>query len=214
MSDGDELVAIPLPMFPLGTVALPGSVVPLHIFEPRYRQLAHDLQRGDGRFGIVLIERGHEVGGGEVRTTFGTRMRMAEASEFDDGRWAILAVGEERIRVVTWLPDDPYPLALVETPRPGPAPSEEANAIAEAAVRRALGLAARLGYEVPSLDDVLVADPQTRQWQLAGVTPAGPVDRQRILAEDDAERRADVIAALALDAAEMFALELGRREDG
>jgi Lon protease-like protein len=210
----DDLVAVPLPMFPLGGVALPGSVVPLRIFEPRYRQLAHDLQRGDGRFGIVLIERGSEVGGGEVRTLVGTRMRVSEATQFDNGEWAIVAVGEERIRVVTWLPDDPYPLALVETPHPGEPPSGEANAIAEAAVRRALDLAAQLGYDIPSLDDVLVGDPATRQWQLAAMTPAGAVDRQRILAEDDAERRADVIATIALDAAEIFALQLQRGEDG
>jgi Lon protease-like protein len=210
----DPLVAVPLPMFPLGGVAFPGSVVPLHIFEPRYRQLALDLQRGDGRFGIVLIERGSEVGGGEVRTTIGTRMRVSEASQFEDGRWAVIAVGEERVRVVTWLPDDPYPLALVETPPPGPPPSAEANSMVEVAVRRALDLAVRLGYEIPALDDVLVGDPATRQWQLANMTPAGPVDRQRILAEDDADRRAEVITAVALDAAEMFALQLERREGG
>jgi Lon protease-like protein len=141
-------------------------------------------------------------------------MRVSEATQFDDGEWAVVAVGEERIRVVTWLPDDPYPLALVETPPPGDPPSLEANALAESAVRQALDLAAQLGYEIPSLDDVLVGDPATRQWQLAGVTPAGAVDRQRILSEDDAERRAEVIAAIALDAAEIFALQLQRGEDG
>jgi Lon protease-like protein len=209
-----DTVAVPLPMFPLGAVALPGSIVPLHIFEPRYRQLARDLQQGDGRFGIVLIERGSEVGGGEVRTTVGTRMRVTDAAEFEDGRWAIMAVGEDRIRVTTWLPDDPYPMALVETQPPGEPPSEQANAVAESAVRRALALAAELGYEVPPVDDVLVGEPRTRQWQLAGMTPCGPADRQRILDEDDAERRGDVIAAAALDAAELFELQLQRRNDG
>lgn len=208
-----ELVAVPLPMFPLGTVAFPGSMVPLHIFEPRYRQLAHDLHRGDGRFGIVLIERGNEVGGGDVRSAVGTRMRVTEAAQFDDGRWAIMAIGEERIRVTTWLPDDPYPVALVETP-PEDEPSAEAVALAESAVRRALALAAQLGYEAPNPDDFLVADPTTRQWQLAGMTPCGPVDRQRMLAEESAERRAEVIAAAALDAAEIFELQLRGREQG
>ncbi len=203
-----DLVAIPLPMFPLGAVAFPGSVVPLRVFEPRYRQLARELSAGDGRFGIVLIERGSEVGGGEVRTVVGTRMRVTDAAEFEDGCWALMTVGEDRIRVTTWLPDDPYPMALVETPTPGAPPSQEANAAAEAAVRRALSLATQLGYDIPSVDDVLVGDPATRQWQLAGMTPCGPVDRQRILSEDDAERRADVIAAVALDAAEVFELRL------
>ncbi len=201
-------------MFPLGAVALPGSLVPLHIFEPRYRQLARDLQQGDGRFGIVLIERGSEVGGGEVRTSVGTRMRVTDAAEFEDGRWAIMAVGEDRIRVTTWLPDDPYPMALVETLPAGAPPSAESNAVAESAVRRALGLAVQLGYDVPPVDDVLVGEPTTRQWLLAGMTPCGPADRQRILAEDDAERRGDAIATAALDAAELFELQLHGKDPG
>lgn len=204
--------AVPLPMFPLGTVALPGSIVPLHVFEPRYRQLAKDLHAGDGRFGIVLIARGSEVGGGDVRNAVGTRMRVTEAAEFEDGRWALMTVGEERIRVVTWLPDDPYPMALVETLHDD-APSDEANAVAEQAVRTALAAAARLGYDVPVPDDVLVAEPLARQWQLAGMTPCGPADRQRFVDIDDAEARGDAIAAAALDAAELFELQLRQRGD-
>ena len=199
-------------MFPLGLVALPGGSVPLHIFEPRYRQMAHDLQRGDGRFGIVLIERGSEVGGGEVRSGIGTRMRVVEAEEFDDGRWAILAVGEEPIRVHTWLPDDPYPLALVETIPPGEDPSADDLAIAEQAVRRAHSLAVELGYDVPNLDDILVGEPVRRLWQLGLATPCGPADRQRILAAETVTSRANEIAAAALDAAQLFAHQLGRGE--
>lgn len=207
-----DAVLLPLPMFPLGTVAMPGSVVPLRVFEPRYRQLVQDLQRSDRRFGIVLIERGSEVGGGDVRSAIGTRMRLSEVQEYPDGRYAVVAVGEERIRVDAWLPDDPYPLALVETLSDGPAPSAEAVEVAERSVRRAHALAGELGYEVPSLDDFLVGDSTLRLWQLARMTPCGPVDRQRILAAETAEARADAVAAAALDAAEMFLLRKGERE--
>lgn len=206
-----EPVLVPLPMFPLGTVAVPGSVVPLHVFEPRYRQLVKDLQASDRRFGIVLIERGSEVGGGDVRARIGTLMRLSEVQEFPDGRYAIVSVGEERIRVDTWLPDDPYPLALVEVLDDTDDPSDEAVAIAERSVRRAHGLAEELGYEVPSLDDFLVAQPGLRLWQLARMTPCGPQDRQRILAAETVEARADAVAAAALDAVEMFTL---RRDEG
>lgn len=205
-------VLLPLPMFPLGSVAMPGSVVPLHVFEPRYRQLVKDLEAGDRRFGIVLIERGSEVGGGDVRAAVGTRMRLAESQQMPDGRYAIVAVGEERIRVETWLPDDPYPLALVETLRDEADPSDEALEVAERCVRRAHAVAHELGYEVPSLDDFLVGDRSARLWQLARMTPCGPVDRQRILAAASVEARADVVAAAALDAAEMFALKRDERE--
>lgn len=56
-----------LPMFPLGSVLLPGSPLPLQVFEPRYRAMLDDCLAGDQRFGVVLIERGFEVGGGEQR---------------------------------------------------------------------------------------------------------------------------------------------------
>lgn len=199
-------------MFPLGAVALPGATFPLHVFEDRYRQMVRDVQAGDGRFGIVLIERGSEVGGGDVRTAVGTRMRISEAQEFEDGRWAILAVGEDRIRVNTWLPDDPYPMALVEPIKEEDGPSDEALALAESSVRQAHQLAVQLGYDVPSLDDFLVEAPTTRLWQLAIVTPCPDADKQTFLQADNAERRADAIAAAALDAAELFRLQLRGRE--
>ena len=203
---------ITLPMFPLGAVALPGASFPLHVFEDRYRQMVRDVQAADGRFGIVLIERGSEVGGGDVRSGVGTRMRITEAQEFEDGRWAILAVGEDRIHVNRWLPDNPYPIALVERVADDAAPSDEAVAVAESAVRQAHQLAAQLGYDVPSLDDILVEEPTTRLWQLAIVTPCPDADKQTFLKADGAERRADAIAAAALDAAELFRLQLRGRE--
>ena len=108
-------------MFPLGTVLLPSAVLPLHVFEPRYRQLVRDCLDRDGEFGVVLIERGNEVGGGDNRTSVGTVARLVEAVPFGDGRWALAAVGTRRIRVRRWLEDDPYPRAEVEAwDDPGP----------------------------------------------------------------------------------------------
>ena len=107
-------------MFPLGTVLLPSLLLPLHVFEPRYRTLVDDCVAGDGEFGVVLIERGSEVGGGDVRTDVGTVARILEVERFDDGRFAVAAVGTRRIRVERWLDDDPYPRAEVhDWPDPG-----------------------------------------------------------------------------------------------
>ena len=102
-------------MFPLGTVLLPSGVLPLHVFEPRYRRLAEDCLEGVPEFGVVLIERGSEVGGGDQRTAVGTVARIVEAATFDDGRYALGTVGVRRIRVVRWLEDDPYPRASPRT---------------------------------------------------------------------------------------------------
>ena len=70
-------------MFPLGTVLLPFAHLPLHIFEPRYRALVKDCLAGDGEFGVVLIERGHEVGGGDVRFGVGTVARIVQTAELN-----------------------------------------------------------------------------------------------------------------------------------
>ena len=87
------------PMFPLGSVLVPGMVLPLHVFEARYRALVRDCVAGDGEFGVVLIERGSEVGGGDVRTDVGTVARIVQADEMPDGRFALGAVGVRRVRV-------------------------------------------------------------------------------------------------------------------
>src|SRR5688572_31807327 len=103
-----------LPMFPLGGVLFPYAVLPLHVFEPRYRALTEACLTGDGQFGVVLIERGSEVGGGDTRFQVGTVARIVEAARLPDGRYVLAAVGTERFRVQRWLPEDPYPRAEIE----------------------------------------------------------------------------------------------------
>lgn len=178
-------------MFPLGTVLLPGAVLPLHIFEPRYRALIRDVLDGDGEFGVVLIDRGHEVGGGEHRTDRGTVARVLEAEELDDGRWLAITVGTRRVRVTEWLDDDPYPRAVVEDdpdPRPGddivPLRDEVATAL-----RRVLALRSELGEEAPPADTPLHEDHTHASYQAAIMTGPSAHDAQRLLvAATPAER--------------------------
>ena len=73
-----------------------------------------DLLEGSRRFGVVLIERGSEVGGGEVRTEVGTMARIVDARPAADSGWSVAVVGMQRIQVLRGLPDDPYPTAVVE----------------------------------------------------------------------------------------------------
>lgn len=103
-----------LPMFPLGAVLLPGEELPLRIFEPRYRQMIERCLATDGRFGVVLIERGSEVGGGDVRTDVGTVATIDRYVRRAGGEFTLTCLGSDRIRVTGWLPDDPYPLAEAE----------------------------------------------------------------------------------------------------
>ncbi len=122
-----------LPMFPLSAVLFPHASMPLHVFEPRYRDLMRDCLAGDARFGIVLIERGSEVGGGDERSALGTRGVISRAAELPDGRWVLEITGEALIVVEEWLPDDPYPVALVRDAAAAPAPGDAGPLVGAAA---------------------------------------------------------------------------------
>jgi Lon protease-like protein len=180
-----------MPMFPLGMVLLPGGVLPLQVFEPRYRQLVIDILSDDVNppdFGVVLIERGVEVGGGDQRAMIGTVARIADLRAQPDGRYTLVAVGTERIRVSAWLPDDPYPLADVDV-----WPDEDAGLIdLEQASQRVAELhervrvindqVRRLGELVPPPDTEISDDPHLATYHLGSLSPLGAADRQRLLA--------------------------------
>lgn len=199
-------------MFPLGTVLFPTVVLPLHVFEPRYRALTRDCLAGAGEFGVVLIERGQEVGGGEVRTDVGCVARIAEAAELDDGRWVLGTVGTRRIRVREWLPDDPYPRAEVEDWEDDPGGDGLGARLAEVVgdLRRLLALAAELGRPVAPATIDLSPDPAVASWQAAAVAPVGPVDHQRLLAAPGPAERVEVLASLLADQFEVLTAHLRR----
>jgi Lon protease-like protein len=182
----------PLAMFPLSTLVFPGSAIPLHVFEPRYKQLTTDCLAADARFGIVLIERGAEVGGGDERSMVGTRVTMTRAVALADGRWLLVALGEQRIRVVEWLDDDPYPRALVEEwPDRASAPVEPA-VLAEVvqAVRRTRALLSET-RQSPALPAEVTFDddPDVACWQLCAEAPLNVYDAQRLLCVDGTPAR-------------------------
>ena len=199
-----------LPMFPLGAVLFPHASMPLHVFEPRYQQLTRVCLEGDARFGIVLIERGSEVGGGDQRTSFGTRAVITHAAALTDGRWMLRVQGEVRIAVEEWLPDDPYPQALVsEWPAPldeGPQNAPDANATTPAAlvaateqrVRRARAVYAEYGGGPALPPDTIFdsEDPVAAVWQLCAAAPVTAYDAQRLLAAEGTVTRLRLLGEL------------------
>lgn len=203
-----------LPMFPLGTVLLPSLVIPLHVFEERYRALVRHCIDGDGRFGVVLIARGSEVGGGDERTGVGTVARIVEAARFDDGRYAIAAVGERRVRVTRWLPDDPYPRAEVEPfddPSPSPSAPDDLRAVV-VRLRRWLARAAEAGASVaPATSELSDDDVVLASYQAVALAPIGPADRQRLLEAASVDDRIAQLCAIVDD--ELDALDLLQRLD-
>jgi Lon protease-like protein len=193
-------------MFPLGTVLFPSAVLPLHVFEPRYRAMVGHLLDGgvEPELGIVMIERGSEVGGGDVRVDVGTLARIARAEELPDGRWALVTFGVSRIEVVEWLPDDPWPRALIDDlPDEGDAPAEDWDEL-RARVRGVLALAAELGDPVPAATTALSDDPALGSFQASAVVGMGTFDQQRVLATTSVPERLALVAHLVAERRELL----------
>ena len=193
-----------LPMFPLEWVLLPGEELSLRIFEMRYTVLVGDLMRsGDPRFGVVLIERGREVGGGEQRNAVGALTAITHCAELGGGRYALRCLTGERIRVREWLPDDPYPRADAEIwpDEPGePVSDKQFGELEDRIVLLHKRMAmARRRWVMPGRNSMLGGrrlrslEPTQRMYSLACRVPMGEADRYAVLA---APSMSDRLAAL------------------
>jgi Lon protease-like protein len=191
-----------LPMFPLGSVLFPKMPLPLRIFEPRYlAMLGAILADEPSEFGVVLIERGHEVGGGDQRMGIGT---VAQIVELDTSADAVLvvAMGDRRFEVTGWHSDEPFPRAEVEAV-PELEWSDDLIPLrdhAEGVVRRALARATEWGEGRWPADVELAEDPVSAAWQLAAVAPLGPLDQVALLRATSAhqllQRTIDLVTAV------------------
>lgn len=177
-------------MFPLGTVLFPGARLPLHVFEERYQvMMAEVLSQEPRAFGVVLIERGSEVGGGDARSDVGTTAVVEHVERADDGRYGLVVRGTNRFTVTQWLVDDPYPQAMVDWVVDEP--DTVASETAVAAVRRLEALFSELGARAQP------APADDSPWGLCARLPVNPLDRQRLLACDDVAARLALVTELA-----------------
>jgi Lon protease-like protein len=108
---------VELPLFPLHTVLFPGMVLPLHIFEERYKLMIERCLEGDLPFGVVLIREGREVGDRAVPHNVGTRALIAQVTRLEEGQMNIVTIGSERFRLRSLHYDQPY---LVGNAEPWP----------------------------------------------------------------------------------------------
>jgi Lon protease-like protein len=184
-----------IPLFPLSTIAVPGAPMPLHIFEPRYRQLVSDLLAGSEEarsFGIIAIREGHEVGVGAVTALhhIGTEVRLEQAERYPDGRYDVLTVGARRFRLDAVHDHRPYAVASITwlDECAGPHPAELVPAVREHLMRYRHGLA-NLGVIDNLTDDDLALSPRELSYQIATSMLLDRSDRQSVLeAGDDTER--------------------------
>ena len=184
-----------LPLFPLGTVLFPGLLLPLHIFEERYRLLVRDLlaEPEPRRFGVLAIREGRETGIDGVSALYqiGCTATVRQVTERDAGRFDLVTAGTQRFRLVDLDDSRPYLRGKVDL-LPDEAGDEGTAAQAahavQAAFRRYLSALAARGpaqLAIPDLPD----DPVLLSYLIAASMIIGLHDKQSLLAEADAATR-------------------------
>ena len=186
---------VTIPMFPLSLVLFPGQILPLHIFEIRYRTMVEEIIDAGRKFGVVLIERGSEVGGGETRKDVGTLAEIIDAEKSSDGRWLLITKGMKRIRISKWLEDSPYPRAEISSVED----EESVNCDREEwlktvnHMRRVLAIFAELGDNVSPFTIEISEDPLLGSYEMSSVIPVTPFDSQKLLEADSVKKRCDLL---------------------
>ena len=188
----------PLPLFPLNTPLVPGLVLPLHIFEPRYRALVEELQAipdEDAReFGIIAVRDGHDVArdGAQALYPVGTATILRQAERLDDGRYEIVTTGSRRFRVLEV--DDSAPLLRAHVEFLDDI-SDTADALVATQVSRRFGQyrAALSGQVYDTVvvedDDELPTDPTVLSYLVTAAMVLPTDERQRLLAAPTTEAR-------------------------
>lgn len=203
-----------IPLFPLGTVLLPGAQLPLHIFEPRYRQLTTDLVTGarPGRsFGVVAVRPGWTASEGDQDALHGVgcTARLKEVQRLPDGRFDVVTTGERRFRVLSvdaasapylmaaidWLPDDQSDHA--ETDELVPALAHAARGAHHSYCRVAWK---RDDWDAPGHD----VDPAVLAHLLAADCLLPLDDRQELLEETSCVRRLRMVRTMVVRETEIL----------
>ncbi len=184
-----------LPLFPLGAVLYPGMLLPLHIFEERYRKLVRDLLDGPEprRFGVIAIRKGRETGVEGVQSLYeiGCTATLRRVEEHEDGRFNLVTVGTQRFRLLALDQTLPYLQGEIEM-----LAEEVVDQAAAAPAVRAVQVAFR-GYLDALTEwggasvkvENLPAEPVLLSFIVAAAMVIDLPDRQALLDEPDALRR-------------------------
>jgi uncharacterized protein len=184
-----------LPLFPLGSVLYPGLVLPLHIFEDRYRQLVEDLLDAPEprQFGVVAIRHGRETGVDGVSAVYeaGCTAVLRQVERYEDGRYDLITVGTRRFRLLGLGDQAPYFSGDVEFLPDDIGAEAEADVLVPAvqqAFRSYLDVLSEHGgarITLPELPD----EPVLLSYLVAAAVVVDLPAKQRLLEEPDAHRR-------------------------
>jgi len=169
--------------------------------------LSRVLQDEPSEFGVVLIERGQEVGGGEKRFSVGTVATIVQL-DTEEGVVGVIAQGGRRVAITRWLDEDPYPQAEVEILPDFVWDDDHAELLvrADEVVRRALALASEFTESMWSPDIELSDDPVESAWQLAAIAPLGAIDQFALVRSESLRDLLDGVITLTLAASETLTL--------
>ncbi|SVA46698.1 uncharacterized protein METZ01_LOCUS99552 [marine metagenome] len=179
-----------LPLFPLHTVLFPGATIPLQVFEERYKEMMKVCLESDGRFGVVLIKDGQEVGGSAIPHDIGTIAKVLTVSESSMDRLYITAIGEERFQILEIVEDKPFITALVvadEKSQKHEVSIRELDLAKETVSKHVSYLLSMRGGWMNNT--YAPSDPLTLSYFLAQILQVDMNERQRLLAMDSCEGR-------------------------
>lgn len=191
-----------LPLFPLGAVLYPGMLLPLHIFEERYRQLVRDLLAAPEprRFGVIAIRKGRETGVEGVHSLYeiGCTATLRQVEEYEDGRFDLVTVGTQRFRLLGLDQSLPYLQGTIE-----PLADDEVDLAAAVPVVHAVQTAFRTyldaltesGGATVRVED-LPDEPVLLSFLVAAAVVIDLPERQSLLTEPDTLRRLNAERAL------------------
>jgi len=172
-----------IPLFPLPDVVLfPGSPLPLHIFEPRYRQMVAKIMTGDKIFGVLLYDP-HSSQAASV----GSSAEILECEKLPDGRMNIMTEGRRRFKVLRTIEDLPYLQGEIEWLEDGPS-SEDLNQVTEEVlecIKNILKLSGKLTDKTVEMPEDLPSDPLNLSYWVAGTMYGVPEDQQALLELQD-----------------------------
>lgn len=185
-----------LPLFPLGTVLFPGLVLPLHVFEERYRALVRDLARPDDEaeeFGVVAIQQGWEVtgvaGASVTLHHVGCTAEIRQKTEHPDGRYDLVTVGRRRFRIESIDADSaPYLIAEIEW-LPEPDGGEETEKLVPSLLELFQRYLSLIRTDGVSTGEQMPDDPGVLSYLIAATTVLTVEDRQHLLAAPDTYER-------------------------
>ena len=203
-----------IPLFPLNLVLVPNMVLPLHIFEERYKQMISMCLRNNSRFGVVLIKEGQEVGGTAIPHETGTIAHITKVTYLSEGRMTLITLGEHRFQLEAVTQQTPYLMGKVRIidpeeigdPRPSDIEIEELQATLESYLKSLLGLQGGWVRKVES-----PMDPVALSFYIATILRGDNDFLQTILESPSAAKRLNILKPVRDAAARKTQQELKQR---